>query len=172
MIELTRWLPICMMRFGRARGLDHLRPIGVEVDHRLLAVNVLAGLHGIHWRLLVPVVGGADDDRVNVLARQNLVVVARGEDVVAPQFLAVRRGGRCSSRPRPPPSRPAPDRDLRIVLPLAARADQRDLDVVVGRDGLFGLSLLGVSIAPAVPARPSRATALPAWPVSLPSQPP
>ena len=37
----------------------------------------------------MPVVGRADDDGVNVFARQNLAVVARGKEVVAPKFLAV-----------------------------------------------------------------------------------
>ncbi len=88
--ELTRWLPIWIMRFVAPRRLDHLRPVGVEMDHRLLAVHVLAGLHRIHRRLLVPVIRRADDHRVNVFARKNLVVVARRKDIVAPELLAAR----------------------------------------------------------------------------------
>jgi len=37
----------------------------------------------------VPVVGRADDDGVDVVAREDFLVVARGEDVVAPHFTTV-----------------------------------------------------------------------------------
>ena len=55
-----------------ARGLDHLRPVGIQMDHRLLAIDILAGLHGVHGDLLVPMVGRADDDGIDVFALQNL----------------------------------------------------------------------------------------------------
>ena len=47
-------------------------PSAVHVDHRLLAVDVLARLHRVHGGLLMPVVGRGDDHGINVLARKNL----------------------------------------------------------------------------------------------------
>ena len=37
----------------------------------------------------MPMVGRADNDGVDILTRQNLLVVTGGKDVVAPKFLAV-----------------------------------------------------------------------------------
>ena len=59
------------------------------MDHRLFAVDILARLHCVHGDLLVPMVGCADDDGINIFALQNLGVIAGGKDVVAPDFLAV-----------------------------------------------------------------------------------
>ena len=125
----------------RARGLDHLRPIGVEMDHRLLAIDILARLHRIDRDLFVPVIRRADDDGVNILTRQNLFVVACREDVVAPEFLAVfeppvvtvRHGDQLHARNL--------HRNLRVSLALTTGPDQRDLNVIVGRHRRCGLSL-------------------------------
>ena len=56
-----------------AGGLDHLRTVGVLVNHRLLAINVLPCLHGVHRNLLVPVIGSADDYRVYIFSRQEFL---------------------------------------------------------------------------------------------------
>ena len=45
------------------------------VGHRLFAVDVLAGLHGVDRHLGVPVVGGGDQDDVDILAIEELPVV-------------------------------------------------------------------------------------------------
>ena len=129
------------MRLVVSRGLDHLRAIGVEMDHGLFAVDVFAGLHGVDGGLLVPVVGGADDDGVDIFAREDLVVVAGGEDVVAPDFLAVREAAVVAVGDGDELDAGDLHRDLGVSLALAAGADQRDLDVVVGGDGFgrFGL---------------------------------
>ena len=71
------------------RGLDHLRPVGIQMDHRLLAIDILAGVHCVHGDLFMPVVGRPDDDGVDIFARQNLAVVASGEKIIAPEFLAM-----------------------------------------------------------------------------------
>ena len=98
------------MRLFALRGLDHLRPVGVEMDHRLLAIDVFAGLHGVDGDLLVPVVGRADDDGIDVFAFQNLGVVAGGEDDRRPRVPCCARAGRRNNRPRQPasPREPAP----------------------------------------------------------------
>ena len=72
---------------GALLGLDHLRALVQLLHHGLLAVDVLAGVHGVDGDLRVPVVGGADDHGVDVLARQHFAVIARGEEVIAPDFL-------------------------------------------------------------------------------------
>jgi len=109
----------------------------------LLAIDILARLHGIDGDLLVPMVGRANDDGVDVLALQNLTVVARSKDVVAPEFLAVleaavvaiRHGNELHTRNL--------QRYLRISLTLTTRPDQRDLNMIVRRNrlGRFSLSL-------------------------------
>ncbi len=116
----------------RAGSLDHLRPIGVEMNHRLFAVHILACLHGIHGNLLVPMVRRADDNRVDVLASQHLRVVARGEDIVSPKLLAMHE----------PPVIAIGNSDelyawdldgrLRISHALPASPNQSDLNVIVG----------------------------------------
>ena len=96
-----------------------------------------------HGGALVPVVGRADDDGVDVFAGEDLVVVAGGEDVVAPELLAVREaavvavghGNQLDARNL--------HGDLGVSLALAARADQRDLDVIVGGHRLGRLGLHG-----------------------------
>ena len=111
------------------------------MDHRLFAVDVLARLHGIDRSLLVPVIGRADNDRVNILASQDFVVVAGGEYVVAPEFFAARQpavvavGGGDQFHARHLYGGPG------VELALSAGADQRNLDVIVGGDRMGGLGL-------------------------------
>ena len=88
--------------------------------------------------LLVPVVGRADDHRVNILARQNLVVVAGGEDVVAPEFLAVLQPAVVAVGHGHQLHAGNLHGGLGVALSLPARADQRDLDVIVGGTGCAG----------------------------------
>ena len=58
-------------------------------DHRLLAIDRLAGLHGVDRHLGVPVVGNADQDGVDVFAAEDLAIVDVGLDLVAEDFLGV-----------------------------------------------------------------------------------
>ena len=61
--------------------------VGDLLDHRLFAVDVFTGVHGVDGDAGVPVVGGADDDGVDVLLGQELAVVAGSLDVRAPDLL-------------------------------------------------------------------------------------
>src|SRR5579864_45514 len=78
-------------------------------------------------------VGHADNDGVDILARKNFSVVTGGEDVVAPDFLAVlepsvvaiRHGDELHARNL--------QRHPSVSLSLATSANQRDLNVVVGQ---------------------------------------
>ena len=56
-------------RLGDAAGLVD------RVGHRLFAVDVLAGLHGVDRHLGVPVVGRGDQDDVDVLVVEDLAIV-------------------------------------------------------------------------------------------------
>ena len=59
------------------------------MDHRLFEVDVLAGFHRVDGGVFMPVVGGGDDDGVNVFAGKNLAIVAGGKDIVAPELPGV-----------------------------------------------------------------------------------
>ena len=107
-----------------APGVNDLGPIGVDVDHGLFAVNVFARVHGIHRRLHVPVVRSADNDRVDVLARQDFVVVARGLDIVAPQFLGMLQAAVVTVRRRHHLDARHHRRQLGVPLALPARSNQ------------------------------------------------
>jgi hypothetical protein len=62
--------------FGAADGLDHPVALLDGVAHRFFDVDVLAGFDGVDHHLGVPVVGGGDEDGVDVLAFQQAAVVA------------------------------------------------------------------------------------------------
>ena len=74
---------------GLLLGGDDVRPFVDAADHRLLAVDGLAGLHGVDRHPGVPVVGNADQDRVDVLAGEDLAIVDIGLDLVAEDFLGM-----------------------------------------------------------------------------------
>ncbi len=118
---------------GGARGVDDLRPIGVEVDHRLFEVDVLARVHGVDGSLLVPVIGRGDEDGVDVLAGEDLAVVAGGEEVRAPQLLRVGEAAVVAIGDGDELDAGNLQGEARVALALDAGADQGKLDVVVRR---------------------------------------
>src|SRR5262249_1033731 len=63
-------------------GVAQHPPLGDGQRGRLLEVDVLAGLHGVDRDPHVPVVGGADHHRVDVLVREQLPVVGVPGDAV------------------------------------------------------------------------------------------
>ena len=102
------------------------------MDHRLLAIDVLACLHRVHRSLLVPVVRRGDDHGIDVLPRQYLAVIARRKYVVAPHLFAVRQPSVIAVRDRNQLHSRDLDCPSRISLALNPRADQRNLNMVVG----------------------------------------
>ena len=88
-------------RLGDAAGLVD------RVRHRLFAVDVLAGLHGVDRHLGVPVVGRGDQDDVDVLVVKDLAVVL-GDAVLVFAFgvQAAFLGGVVKARGRLPCCRP------------------------------------------------------------------
>jgi hypothetical protein len=67
-------------------GVDHLPAHLDLVGQRLLAIDVLAGRAGIDEHGAVPVVRRGDQDRVDILALEQLPVVHEGDDVAADLF--------------------------------------------------------------------------------------
>ena len=78
--ELTYWLPDLEDPPAALLRLDYGFAFGDRLHHRLLAIDVLAGVEGVDADAGVPVVRRGDDDGIDVLARQDLAVVARRED--------------------------------------------------------------------------------------------
>jgi hypothetical protein len=66
------------------RGVDDAQTLLELLHHRLLDVDVLARFHRVDRHLRMPVIRRGDDDRIDVRTRENLAVVARGEQVCAP----------------------------------------------------------------------------------------
>jgi hypothetical protein len=121
---------------GLLLRLQHPDALVDRVHHRLLAVDVLARLEGVDRHLHVPVVGAGHDHRVHVLPGQDLAVVAGRLEVLAellPALLEaavvdVGRGHELDPRDL--------ERRLGVALAHAPRAEERDADAVVRRDGL------------------------------------
>ena len=64
-------------------------PFVDAADHRLLAVDRLARLHGVDRHPGVPVVGHADQDGVHILAAEDVAIIDVGLDPAAEDFLGV-----------------------------------------------------------------------------------
>ena len=84
-----------MTRLDFSAAVTMARRLLDAVGQRLLAIDVLAGLAGQDGDDRVPVVGRGDDDRVDVLAIEDLAEVAVG--LGRPAGLATAPGGRCGS---------------------------------------------------------------------------
>ena len=117
-------------------AVEHADALVDDVHHRLLAVDVLARLQRVDRDLRVPVVRGRHDHRVDVLAGEDLAVVARRLEVLAellPALLEapvvdVGDGDELDARHL--------ERRRGVALAHAARAEEREADAVVRRDGL------------------------------------
>src|SRR6185503_19900420 len=71
---------------GLLLAVDHVLAFAQLLHHRLFAIPVFAGLHGVQAHLPVPVVGRGDDYGVHVRPRQLLTIIASGEDLIAPEL--------------------------------------------------------------------------------------
>ena len=113
------------------------------MDHGLFAVDIFAGFHGVDSGLFVPVVGRGDDHGVNIVAGEDLVVVAGREDVAAPDLFRVFKAAVVTVRGGNELDAGNLNGRARVALALTACADKRNLDMVVGGDGLGGRGLRG-----------------------------
>ncbi len=117
------------LRFGDRQSIVNM------LHHRLFAIHILLGVESVNRDLLMPVIGRADEHRVNAGPRQDLFVILRHEDIAPvlllhvgePPVVAVARGNDFGQA--------ACHRGMRIVLAHAAAADQRNLNLVVGGRG-------------------------------------
>ena len=123
---------------GGFRGGDDFGAVGVDVDHGLFEVDVFAGAHGVDGGLFVPVVGGGDDDGVDVFAGEDLAVVAGGEEVhivgcaQAPEFLGMGEAAVVAVGYGYEFYAGNAEGGGGISLTLDAGADEGELDVVIG----------------------------------------
>ena len=90
-----------------------------RVAHRLLAVHGLAGLEGLGGDFVMPVVGGGDDDDVDVLVVQDLAIVAGAFG------LAAALGDRLQAPIEPLGVDLGDPGDLDVVGPVLRPLDQR-----------------------------------------------
>ena len=110
-------------------------PLVDRVDHRFLAVNVLARLERLDGNAPVPVVRGRDDYRIHIAPRQDLAVIARGKEVGAPLLFGSRQAAvveiadcdQFVARDRA--------RVLGVARAHAPGADDGELDVAILHDG-------------------------------------
>ena len=116
---------------GLLGDLAELLPLVDRERERLLAVDVLAGLHGVDADLGVPVVGRADDDGVDVLAVEDLAVVLVDVGLALADVPVVLGpfGVACRRRRRPGNRRSCVRRERRPSL--VRRADQAESRPVV-----------------------------------------
>src|SRR5882724_2959672 len=71
-------------------GGDHGEAVSRGVGHRLFAIDVFAGVDGVHDDLLVPMIGNGGDDAVDFLVVEEFFVPARGWNFLADNFLGER----------------------------------------------------------------------------------
>ena len=116
-----------------ADGVDNLRAIGVDVNHRLFEIDILASLHGVDCGLLVPMVGRGDEDGINILAGKDLTVIAGREEIGAPQLFAVGKAAIVAVGDGDQLDAGNLHRGARVPLALDAGADKGELDDVIGR---------------------------------------
>src|SRR6267143_5994383 len=68
---------------GFFSGSDHGDAVGGRMRHRFFAVDVFAGVDGVHHHLLVPMIGNGGDETVDFLVVEEIFVAASGGDFFA-----------------------------------------------------------------------------------------
>ena len=124
-------MPIWLMRSCFLHRVAHGQALAQVQGHRLLQVDVLAGLAGVDRLQRVPVRRRGDDHRVDVLLREQLAVVAVGLG-----GLLVPAGDRLRGGLRTIAGRGDDDVGMgravpQVALAHAAAADQPDVDPLV-----------------------------------------
>src|SRR5262249_6265522 len=103
------------------------------LDHGLLDVDVLARFHRIGGDARVPVIRRADDHRLDVRPCEHLAIVARGEDLAAPDLLRAGEAAVVDVGDRRELDARDAQRAARIGRSLSARADERDAGTIARR---------------------------------------
>jgi hypothetical protein len=126
---------------GTALRRDDRLALAERLHHRLLEVDGLLRLEGIDGHLPVPVIGRRDDDGIDVGPRQDLAVVAGGEELLPPTlFRLVEPSGVEIAHGHQLDAGHAKGRGG-VSHALDARADERELHAVVGWGVLPGCGL-------------------------------
>ncbi len=89
-------------------------------------------MEGVDGGLFVPVVGGGDEDGIDVFAREDFGVVAGGEEVGAPEFAGVGEAAVVAVGDGDELDAGDLEGDAGVILALDAGADEGELDLVVG----------------------------------------
>jgi len=121
---------------GLPRGLDHARSLVELLDHRLLDVHVLARLHRVDRHRHVPVIRRRDDDGIDIRPRQHFPVVARREEVSAPELFREREPSFVDVGNRHQLDARRLQRRAHVLLAANARADRGKANPVVRRNAL------------------------------------
>ena len=72
---------------GLLLRFDNHVAIGYFADHGLLAVDIFARVESVSSNAGVPVIGGGDDDGIDIAAGEQFAIIASGENVLAVAFL-------------------------------------------------------------------------------------
>src|SRR5271165_26387 len=102
------------------------------LHHRLFAVDVFFRVHGVDADFLMPVIGSADDDRIDIRARQDFFVVLGGEDVPTVLLLHMDQAAVVAVTSRNELGQLGGRRRLGVSLAHASTANEGNLDLVVG----------------------------------------
>ncbi len=89
-------------------------------------------MEAVDGGLFVPVVGGGDEDGVDVGAGEDFAVVAGGEEISAPEFFCVGEAAVVAIGDGDEFDAGDPEGDAGVVLALDAGADEGEVDVVIG----------------------------------------
>ena len=116
---------------------DHVA-IGYFAHHRLLAVDVFAGVKSVGGDTGVPVIGRGDDDGIDIAAGEQFAVIASGEDVLAVAFLSESAAAVVDVGNRDDFDARKRRFGLHVSLAHDAEADAANLNAIVRRDRFGG----------------------------------
>ena len=123
-----------MMRPVLPLRRDHRMALFDGMHHGFLAVHILAGVHRVDGSLRVPVVRRSHDHGIDILARQQFVVIGRDEEVFAKYLPRARAPARVQIGDRHQRDARNAERYVHIRGAAPAQPDRANLDAIVGGD--------------------------------------
>ncbi len=117
---------------ARLLGLNDGVAVFHMLHHRLFAIHVLLRLQSIDGDALVPVVGRADQDRIDIGTRQNLFVIPGSEHIAPVDFFHVFQPSVVAVARRDNLGQSGGGGTLGVRLPHPSATDQGDLNLIVG----------------------------------------
>src|SRR5262249_39393182 len=113
------------------------------LHHGLLTIDILASVERVDGDPRMPVVGRGDDHRVDILPRQDLAIVARGEDALAVEFPGAGEAAVVEVAYRGQFDAGNGSGVASVAAAHAAVADGGDADAVIGGNGFLSGSQSG-----------------------------